>query len=489
MLNKQSDIYHSCRRKKSLKSNLERPTFEGNDLPVSLFTKYDQPVPRYTSYPTVPYWRQAPPTQHAWLDAVSQRITEAPAISLYIHLPFCEELCTYCGCNKRITKQHCVEGPYLDAVLAEWNIYITALRNRLGQPHFRPLLKELHLGGGTPTFFAPSSLARLIDGILADAEIAPGHSFGFEAHPNSTTKGHLEVLAARGFNRLSIGVQDFNGNILQLINRRQSEADVYRTVDEARATGYESINFDIIYGLPRQQENDIVRNVAKIEELKPERIAFYGYAHVPWVSPGQRAYDVKDLPRGKTKWRLYAKGRDLLEAIGYRDIGLDHFSLPEDDLYKASMEHRLHRNFMGYTTANTPLTLALGCSSISDSWDTFVQNEKTVEAYQKSILEDHLLPIIKGHQLSTEDQVVRQHILNLMCKGYTEWKQEEMRCEALERATLQWDDMAADGILTRSPYRIDVAESGKPLLRNICLPLDNHYWDNQPNKATFSQAI
>ena len=356
-----------------------------------------------------------------------------------------------------------METPYIDAVLAEWKIYIDTMRDTLGQPGFRPVLKELHP--------------------------APGHSFGFEAHPNSTTPDHLKVLASRGFNRLSIGVQDFNGNILKLINRRQSEEDIYRTVSEARKTGYDSINFDIIYGLPRQQENDIIRNVAKIEELRPERIAFYGYAHVPWVSPGQRAYDEKDLPRGNEKWNLYTKGRDLLEAIGYHDIGLDHFSLPEDDLFKASTEDRLHRNFMGYTTANTPLTLALGCSSIGDSWDTFVQNEKNVEAYQQAVLVDKKLPIIKGHKLSTEDQIVRKHILNLMCKGHTEWHHENTRCDALERATSHWDDMATDGILKRSPYRIDVTEAGKPLLRNICLPLDDHYWGNQPNKATFSQAI
>lgn len=455
----------------------------------TLIKKYDRPVPRYTSYPTVPYWQGVAPTQVSWMESVSERISDHPEISLYIHLPFCEELCTYCGCNKRITKRHCVETPYIDAVLAEWQIYIDNMRDTLGQPGLRPILKELHLGGGTPTFFSPKSLAKLIDGILVYADPAPGHSFGFEAHPNSTTESHLEVLASKGFNRLSIGVQDFNGNILKLINRRQSEEDIYRTVNEARDIGYDSINFDIIYGLPRQQENDIIRNITKIEELQPERIAFYGYAHVPWVSPGQRAYDEKDLPRGNEKWNLYTKGRNLLEAIGYHDIGLDHFSLPKDDLYKASKEDRLHRNFMGYTTANTPLTLALGCSSIGDSWDTFVQNEKNVENYQQAVLVEKRLPIIKGHQLSSEDQVVRKHILNLMCKGSTEWHQENTRCEALERATSHWDDMATDGILKRSPYRVDVTEIGKPLLRNICLPLDNHYWNNQPNKATFSQSI
>ena len=179
----------------------------------------------------------------------------------------------------------------------------------------------------------------------------------------------------------------------------------------------------------------------------------------------------------------------MLEDSGYNDIGLDHFSLPSDDLFQASATGQLHRNFMGYTTANTPVTLALGCSSIGDSWDTYVQNEKKVEDYSRIVLQDKKLPLIKGHQLTEEDMIVRRHILNLMCQGYTEWKAEEMRCNALERAVTMWDDMAADGIISRSPYRIEVTQAGKPFLRNICLPLDDYYWQRQPSAKTFSQAI
>ncbi|TXF91041.1 oxygen-independent coproporphyrinogen III oxidase [Neolewinella aurantiaca] len=449
---------------------------------MTLINKYNKPVPRYTSYPTVPYWDVQAPVQDQWLGSLNTRLAETRDVSLYIHLPFCEELCTYCGCNKRITKRHEVEAPYIDAVLAEWAIYVRSL-------HLRPRLKELHLGGGTPTFFSPAELGRLIDGILKDADVADDHSFGFEAHPNSTTPEHLQSLADRGFNRVSIGVQDFNPEIMRLINRRQTAEEVERTVEAARKIGYKSINFDVIYGLPRQTQNDIVRSVVKIQEMRPERIAFYGYAHVPWVSPGQRAYDENDLPKGDKKWQLYATGRDLLESSGYEDIGLDHFSLPEDDLARAAANGRLHRNFMGYTTANTPVTLALGCSSIGDSWDTFVQNEKKVEAYTQAVIGEGRLPLVKGHKLSSEDQIVRRHILNLMCKGYTEWYAEEQRCEALGRAVEHWNDMAADGIITRSPYRVEVTAHGKPFLRNICLPLDDYYWARQPSAKTFSQSI
>lgn len=449
---------------------------------MPLISKYNQPVPRYTSYPTVPYWDDAAPNQDNWLGSLNARLAENRDLSIYIHLPFCEELCTYCGCNKRITKRHEVEAPYIDAVLAEWAIYVQSL-------HLRPRLKELHLGGGTPTFFSPAELGRLVDGILEHADVAEDHSFGFEAHPNSTTKAHLEALAARGFNRISIGVQDFNPEIMQLINRRQTAEDVEKTVRSARDVGYTSINFDIIYGLPRQTSNDIIRTVVKIQELRPERIAFYSYAHVPWVSPGQRAYDENDLPQGLEKWNLYTTGRDLLEGSGYEDIGLDHFSLPHDELALAASSGSLHRNFMGYTTANTPVTLALGCSAIGDSWDTYVQNEKQVETYSKIILEEGRLPLVKGHRLTDQEQTVRRHILDLMCKGHTEWRAEDRRCEALSRAVDQWNDMAADGLIARSPYRVEVTTAGKPFLRNICLPLDDHYWARRPSTNTFSQAI
>ncbi|MEO0731352.1 MAG: oxygen-independent coproporphyrinogen III oxidase [Bacteroidota bacterium] len=449
---------------------------------MSLILKYNQPVPRYTSYPTVPYWQKSPPTAGRWLGAVNERLAETPELSLYIHLPFCERLCTYCGCNKRITRNHAVESPYVSAVLAEWQIYVRAM-------HRRPRLKELHLGGGTPTFFAPAELARLIDGILEHADVAEEHSFGFEAHPSSTSREHLETLAARGFNRLSIGVQDFSQRILKIINRYQTEEQITQTVATARQLGYASINFDVIYGLPTQGVADVVTTVGKIRQLRPERIAFYGYAHVPWVSPGQRAYDESDLPQGQEKWLLYETGRQHLEEMGYRDIGLDHFALPTDELYQAHEQGTLHRNFMGYTTADSTLTIALGCSAIGDSWDTYVQNEKTVEAYQHSVLVASQLPLIKGHELNLEDRVVRRHILNLMCRGTTSWRQEGMRCSALQRAISLWDDMATDGILVRSPYRIEVTGAGKPFLRNICLPLDDHYWARQPQDATFSKAI
>lgn len=449
---------------------------------LDIFDKYNRPVPRYTSYPTVPHWQATAPTENAWIGSIRNQLRKSPELSLYIHLPFCEELCTYCGCNKRITKNHGVEMPYVDTVLAEWKLYERSML-------IRPLLKELHLGGGTPTFFSPKALKRMVQGILKRVDVADDLEMSFEAHPNSTTPEHLKVLADLGFNRISIGVQDFNPEIMHLINRRQTEADVTKTVVEAQAVGFRSINFDIIYGLPNQQLHDIEYSVSKIAEFRPERIAFYGYAHVPWVSPGQRAYSKANLPQGKEKWGLYEAGRLGLEKLGYRDIGLDHFALPHDDLYLASQEKRLHRNFMGYTTSSAKLCIGLGCSSIGDSWDTYVQNEKTVEAYQRRVLEDQELPLIKGHQLAAEDEVIRRHILNLMCHQSTNWREEAMYCGGVARAIDQWKEMERDGLLEFGQDSITVTQLGKTFLRNVCVPLDDHISRAKPGRPTFSKAV
>ncbi|MEM7574364.1 MAG: oxygen-independent coproporphyrinogen III oxidase [Bacteroidota bacterium] len=447
-----------------------------------LVRKYNRPVPRYTSYPTVPYWQTTPPNQEAWQAAVHDSMMESAEISLYIHLPFCEQLCTYCGCNKHITKNHRLEGPYIDSLLKEWGIYLSRFPAK-------PKIKELHLGGGTPTFFQPQELRRLLKGIFAKAERAEVYAYSFEAHPSSTVEEHLACLADFGFDRVSIGIQDFSQAILQLINRKQTFEEVVQTVDLARKHNYRSINFDIIYGLPAQTKEDILNTVDHISNFLPERIAFYSYAHVPWISKSQRAYSETDLPTADAKRALHDLGQELLLDIGYKAVGMDHFALPQDDLYLANSNQSLHRNFMGYTPMHTQLAIALGCSAISDSWDTYIQNEKTVKGYQKALLEEERLPIYRGHQLSNEDQLVRRHIHNLMCKQATNWKNNELRCLAIDRAVPFWDDMAADGLLIRKPYEVKVTEKGVPFLRNICLPLDDYYWANQPNRPTFSQAV
>lgn len=447
----------------------------------SIIKKYNIPVPRYTSYPTVPYWQDEIPEQNLWIKKMQNAFSINPEISLYIHLPYCEKLCTYCGCNKRITKNHAVELPYLDTVLKEWDLYLEQLPGT-------PVIKELHLGGGTPTFFSPENLDYLLRGLAAKATILPNSKFSFEAHPNSTTLAHLMVLKIHDFTRISIGVQDFDEHILNTINRQQTYEEVANVTAWARQLGYTSINYDLIFGLPFQTKENIKTNFKHIESLRPDRIAFYSYAHVPWVSPSQRAYSKADLPTGKAKRELYELGCQLLEETGYVEIGLDHFALPHDELHQAAKNNELHRNFMGYTPEYTRLSIGLGASAISDSWDGYVQNEKKVEVYQQRV-DARELPFFRGHILSEEDEIIRQHILNLMCHFETDWMDEPLRCEALYDSFDRLDALEADGLVRRKPFVLEVTEKGRAFIRNICLAIDARYWARQPQKTVFSQSV
>lgn len=446
-----------------------------------LLEKYNVAAPRYTSYPTVPYWQEEAPSQPAWEANVLQAFSQGREISLYIHLPYCESLCTYCGCNKRITKNHAVEQPYIDSVLAEWKMYRDLLPGR-------PVLRELHLGGGTPTFFSPSELRRLLETILEDVELAGDYEFGFEAHPGTTSLEHLQALRELGFRRLSIGIQDFAPEILRIINRQQSYEQVAEVTEWARQLGYTSINYDLIFGLPLQTPRHIRETMDKLAVLKPERIAFYSYAHVPWIKPSQRAYSEADLPKGKEKRALYELGRELLEELGYAEIGMDHFALPKDSLYQALQSGALHRNFMGYTPFYTHLNLALGASSISDSWTAFIQNEKKIEPYRERVARGEF-PILRGHLLTGEDQILRRHILNVMCRYRTQWDPQGPEAELMATAVARLDEMVRDGMVAVSPGLLDVQPLGRPFIRNICMALDARYWARQPEGQLFSQVV
>jgi oxygen-independent coproporphyrinogen-3 oxidase len=448
---------------------------------TTLWEKYDVPAPRYTSYPTVPYWETAGLPQDAWLDSVSAACARDPRLCLYLHLPFCESLCTFCGCNKHITRNHAVEEPYIETVLAEWRLY----RERFPR---RPVLRELHLGGGTPTFFRPANLARLVETILADVDVAPDAEFGFEAHPSGTTREHLAALYDLGFRRISIGVQDFDEEMLRLIHRFQTREQVRDVTAAAREIGYTSVNFDLVFGLPRQTREHIFRTAAEVGELRPDRIAFYSYAHVPWLRNGQRAYDERDLPGAAEKRALYDLGRELLEARGYRDVGLDHFALPHDGLFRAAENGALHRNFMGYTAVYTPMSLGLGASAIGDLGDAFAQNEKTVAGYEADVRSGRL-PLRHGHYLTAEDRILRGHILDLMCRHRADWSAPERQTPALADAVERLRELEADGLATVLPQGVEVTPAGRGFLRNICLAFDARYWAKQPEGRVFSRAV
>lgn len=447
---------------------------------MSLISKYNVAAPRYTSYPTVPAWSKTP-GQEEWKELVKAsfiRTNEANGISLYIHLPFCESLCTYCACNTRITVNHKVEKPYINSVLAEWKLYLKLFEER-------PRIREIHLGGGTPTFFSPENLHALISEILSSAEICEEHDFSFEGHPANTTAGHLQTLFDLGFRRVSFGIQDFDHNVQDVINRYQSYEQVDEVVKQARRIGYTSVNFDLVYGLPLQKLETIQDTITKVIQLRPDRIAFYSYAHVPWMRPGQRKFTEKDLPVDEEKRQLYDTGLEMFRIAGYEDVGLDHFALTTDHLYRSMRERKLHRNFMGYTDKYTELMVSLGVSAISDTWNAFAQNIKVVEAYQEAVAKG-IFPIFKGHVLNDEDLVIRKHILNLMCRYETKLGNEIYKYPTLLAGLNRCEELQEDGLVELMFCKVKVTEKGMAYLRNICMCFDAHYWRNVPEKAMYS---
>src|SRR5476651_101582 len=449
-----------------------------------LAQKYNVAAPRYTSYPTMPYWDTATFDKEKWQLSVKRSFDETNAkagISLYIHLPFCESLCTYCGCNTRITKNHGVEEPYIKAVLKEWQMYLDTLGEM-------PIIREIHLGGGTPTFFSATNLQTLINGILAGAIKHPNAEFGFEGHPANTTVEHLKTLHKLGFTRLSLGIQDFDPRVQHIINREQSYAQVFAITEQARQIGYTSINYDLIYGLPLQTVDGLINTMNQVAGLKPDRIAFYSYAHVPWIKPGQRKFTELDLPDPELKGKLHQIGRSLLKGYGYREIGMDHFALPGDTLLLAQQQGKLHRNFMGYTNQHTQLLIGLGVSSISDSWYAFAQNVKTVEEYLK-LIEAGQLPVFKGHVLSPEDLVLRKHILNIMCKGKTAWGTNFELSDVVLDCMIRLKPIVEDGLVELDNAGLIVTPTGVNYLRNICMALDARLWADKPTSQLFSMAI
>lgn len=452
---------------------------------VELLRKYNVPGPRYTSYPTVPYWRDSP-TQVQWVEALASGFSQENPLggALYIHIPFCKSLCTYCGCNTRITRNPAVTGPYIQALHKEWGLY----RSLLGFQSKGMKLGEIHLGGGTPTFLAPDELKQLLGGILETIEVPEGAEFSVEADPRVTTREHLSCLAKLGFTRLSLGIQDFDPKVQEIVHRVQTEDQVREVTETARELGFTSVNYDLIYGLPLQTVHSVRDTIDAVRRLRPDRIAFYGYAHVPWIKPSHRRFTEADLPAGESKRALYELGRQMLEEVGYQEVGMDHFALTTDSLWKAAQEKRLHRNFMGYISREVHPQIGLGVSSIGDAWTVFAQNEKTLELYQERV-EKGELPIHRGHILSSEDLILRRHILNLMTHLETSWNDPTAQTDYLMKATEKLRALEADGLLVLNGDHCSVTELGRACLRNICMAFDARLARSQPQTSLFSKTI
>ncbi|MCH7415811.1 oxygen-independent coproporphyrinogen III oxidase [Belliella sp. R4-6] len=446
-----------------------------------LLKKYNVPVPRYTSYPTVPLWANDL-DQDKWNKLVRlayEDFGDSEGITLYIHLPYCESLCTYCGCNKRITKNHTVETSYIETVIKEWQAYLAVLEKS-------PKLAGIHLGGGTPTFFSPESLNLMISSILETSVLMKNAELSFEGHPNNTTRAHLQTLFDLGFRRVSYGIQDFDIDVQKAIHRIQPFERVKEATETAREIGYNSINFDLIYGLPMQTSDTIKDTFEKVSLLKPDRIAYYSYAHLPTAFPAQKSFE-KNLPLETEKRALYEKGKEILASMGYKEVGMDHFALSNDPLYQAKNKKTLHRNFMGYTTSPSKILIGLGNSAISDVYYGYRQNAKDIDTYKKQT-HDGLIDVKKAHSMSNEDVNIRNLILELICNQVVAWDF-SFYCKLGKTNLNKLNTFQKEGLLKFNTTGLRILPAGLPFLRNICNVFDKRMQENEVKLFGFSKAI
>ncbi len=443
-----------------------------------LFYKYDVPVPRYTSYPTVPYWNDSPTTEE-WVTSLNRAFQKPSPWSLYLHIPFCESLCTYCGCNTSITRNHKREEPYIEMVLNEFRSYLKQVPGIRQSP-----LQQFHFGGGTPTFLSPENLQYLAKQIMQELNVAENFHGSIEVDPRKTNKDHLQLLRDIGFSRVSLGVQDFDPEVQRLVNRVQPFDMTKKITDQSRELGYTSVNFDLIYGLPTQTESSIMDMMEKTWLLKPDRIALYSLAVVPWIKPAQRLFKDEDLPKGKDKRRLYEISRRFLIDKGYVEIGMDHFALPDDSLSVSDRNSELHRNFMGYVEERTQVLLGLGVSAISETPDCFHQNEKALPVYERRVTAGEI-PTLRGHKLTSQDQARREQILNFMTRGEVVFEDAGQKQQVSEFLK----EMLADELVEVTDDKLVLTKKGKPFLRNACMALDERLLAKKPESEIFSKSM
>ena len=372
-----------------------------------------------------------------------------------------------------------VEKPYCDFLLQEWQHYLSSVPELSRRP-----LCELHLGGGTPTFLSPENLRYLLEPILSQANHQHAlFEASIEVDPRVTTREHLTTLFELGFRRVSLGVQDYNPHVQQLINRIQPFAITADITELSRRIGFSSVNHDLIYGLPDQSLENMRHTIDCTLELRPDRIALYSYAHVPWMKKSQRLFTEANLPVGEAKRALYELARGELLAAGYREIGMDHFALPEDSLCRAQTEGNLHRNFMGYTAHRNDVLLGLGVSAISETPDCFHQNEKLMKKYEQAIVAGRI-PTLRGHRLSESDQLQRERILQLMTRFRLPIEPSEL--QAVEP---RLRPMLADGLAELDSDCLTVTERGRPFLRNLCTVFDDYLHREQRQQPGFSRSL
>ena len=457
-------------------------------ITTELLTKFDVPGPRYTSYPTADRFVEAF-GEADYIQALEQRRAGPAAmalpLSLYVHIPFCESLCYYCACNKIITKHHERSAPYLRYLSKEVDLHVQHIG--AGQS-----VSQLHLGGGTPTFFSDDELSELMAMLRRNFNLVPGGEYSIEVDPRTVTAERLAHLARLGFNRLSFGVQDFDPIVQKAVHRVQPAEQVFALVEAARGIGFESINVDLIYGLPKQTPESFDRTLAQVAELRPDRIALYAYAHLPERFKPQRRIIAIDLPGAPNKVAMLARSLAAFEQAGYVYVGMDHFALPNDALAVAKRQGRLHRNFQGYSTQPDCDLIGLGVSAIGKVGATYSQNAKSLEEYQDLLDHGHL-PVARGLAVSRDDLLRRCVIMALMCQGEVMFESAELAhlidfrsYFASELETLR--GMQDQGLVELSDTGIKVTPMGWFFVRGVAMVFDK-YLQADRTRARFSKIL
>ena len=452
-----------------------------------LLARYDRPGPRYTSYPTAPQF-----TTDFGEEAYRERLAAAARrpdepLSMYVHVPFCEHRCAYCGCNVVISPRRGPEERYLDAVERELDLLAEALGPRR-------TLNQLHWGGGTPTYLSPQQCRRLFTAITGRFPLAEGAEVAIEIDPCVTTEEHLDTLAELGFNRVSLGLQDLDPRVQEAVERVQPLELTRSQVDRARSLGFASVNIDLIYGLPYQTGSgfrDTVRRV--VAELAPDRVACFSYAHVPWVKPHQRRLEGLPRAEGWEKFRIFLAAADEFLAAGYRFIGFDHFARPDDALSRALETGGIHRNFMGYTVMPASDQVGVGVTSIGDVGGAFAANQKNLARYQRAVASGRL-PVERGLLRSPEDELRGEVIRSIICTLGVRWGEIRRRfgveptvhfAAALEAL----EPLAADGLVEIRDEGLQVTPLGRFFLRNVCMPFDAHLNAGGAERPLYSRTV
>ena len=453
-----------------------------------LLARFDVPGPRYTSYPTADRFVEAF-GEAEYVQALQQRqsgtLGKQPPLSLYVHIPFCESLCYYCACNKIITKHKERAAQYLRYLRKEVELHTRHLG--LGQS-----VSQLHLGGGTPTFMSDEELRQLMAMLREHFKFVPGGEYSVEVDPRTVNEARLAVLAELGFNRLSFGVQDFDPAVQKAVHRIQPAEQVFALVEASRRLGFESVNVDLIYGLPLQTPESFDRTLAQVNRLRPDRIALYAYAHLPERFKPQRRIHAEDLPAGAAKVAMLSRSLDALTEAGYVYIGMDHFALPNDTLAVAKRQGRLHRNFQGYSTQADCDLIALGVSSIGRIGSTYSQNAKTMEEYGDLLDQGHL-PVVRGLALTRDDLIRRSVIMALMCQGHVQYESINLAWlvdfkTLFTQELIQLEAMQAQGLVQLSESGIQVTAMGWFFVRGVAMVFDR-YVQADRNRSRFSKII